>query len=105
VPTDQSSHYAFPEKPIKFEVIMTQKYLDGIAIVEGEKSTLPTLTKADRVVTVGGTDRFLIQVKRGRFVETVDLLCIASGFAELRAIVKRLKLGAIVNWEPQVATF
>lgn len=86
---------------------MTQKYLERVAIVEGEKSTLPTLTKADRTVNDAGlcTDRFLVEVRRGKLVETVDLLCNASGFSELRAIVKRLKLGAIVNWEPQATPF
>jgi hypothetical protein len=84
---------------------MTQAYADGLTKIEGAKSTLPTLTKADRSVTVGDTARFLVQVRRGRLTEIVDLLCNASGFAELRAIVKSLKLGKIVNWEPCAAPF
>lgn len=84
---------------------MTQAYADGLTRIEGAKSTLPTLTKADRSVTVGNTARFLVQVCRGRTIEVIDILCNANGFAELRAIVKSLKLGAIVNWEPCAAPF
>ena len=85
--------------------IMTQAYADGLTKIEGARSTLPTLTKADRSVTVGQSDRFLVQVCRGRTIEVVDLLCNATGFAELRAIVKSLKLGKIVNWEPCAVPF
>ena len=84
---------------------MSRTYLERLNKIEGAKSTLPTLTKADRVITIGRTARFLVQVCRGRRVEVIDLLCNANGFAELRAIVKSLKLGKIVNWEPCAAPF
>lgn len=66
---------------------------------------LPTLTKADRLITLGGLDRYIVQVKRGKTVETIDLLCEASGFAELRRVVKQLKLGQIVNFEQMAVPF
>jgi hypothetical protein len=87
------------------EAIMTQAYADRLTKIEGTKSGLPTLTKADRSVTVGNTARFLVQVCRGRTIEVIDLLCNASGFAELCRVVKSLKLGAILNWEPCAAPF
>jgi hypothetical protein len=84
------------------EAIMSRTYLERLNKIEGAKSTLPVLTKADRSVTVGNTARFLVQVCRGRTIEVIDLLCNASGFAELCRVVKSLKLGAILNWEPCV---
>jgi hypothetical protein len=86
-------------------LIMSRTYLERLNKIEGARSALPTLTKADRSVTVGNTARFLVQVRRGRLTEIVDLLCNASGFAELREIVKSLKLGAILNWEPCAVPF
>jgi hypothetical protein len=84
---------------------MSQSYADGLTKIEGARSSLPTLTKADRSVTVGDTARFLVQVCRGRTIEVIDLLCNASGFAELCRIVKSLKLGKILDWEPCVVPF
>ena len=84
---------------------MTQAYSDSLAKIEGAKATLPVLSTADRSITIGRGARFLVQVQRGRTIEIIDLLCNADGFAELRTIVKSLKLGAILNWEPCPAPF
>jgi hypothetical protein len=84
---------------------MTQKYLEQIARSEAPQLGLPKLERADRIVTTGGSDRFLVQVKRGRVREVIDLLTSANGYSELRLVVKALKLGVIENWEPLIPPF